>query len=803
VGVQARARAVVEGLVGDDPDLAAARARLAYLDAVIETRSDLAEATRRGWQVLGPNLGRPEVTHAAIRRATIACEILVAAPDSVEGAAERVLEHVSELLRLLSDGLRDDSLVGPVARLVEVRNALAFRLDLEAEDIESYGVLTPRELVRATLRQLRRLGEKGPPAVQQAFAMFSESLGQMESALWGWPSNRMPLVTSSGTTGRAYRDLLWNYIVSKARGANDAAHVIACLQYACDLRLVLRHNTMRLASIPGAPRELLAHSFWDPLHHRDALWAALSDVVEVFKPEGGIPKPPALDPFTRSAHALRNETGSEVDATSWVVGERCEWRTNDEKEARTAAYQAVRMAANRTHVAEATWDRVREAERMAAKQRGTEEKRLFSELLDPGIVLDQNETLLRQLPAGGGILALSLDDHRGLVGACLWRDERGPGQRLVHIEDPSLTEIVLDLVRPRESDHTPTGGRCPERRDAWVRLDRWLAPHLHHLWGDGLTTKLHWRVLIPGALRSLPILGLHAGQTRIASCVESLVHIPSLGFSKAPSSSAKAVRTACLLARNRDDGDTSFGEAAVETLRRAFPPDVIVDPRELRGRAIVEADTLEAVAAELASLRLYGVGASMSLNATTAGLRLEERRELGGHNLAALRLGRCDSVELWACVAGGSDVPTLLRNDGDRLPGLAADFLASGARGVLDLAWPIPDLVKAVVCEQFGFARSTTKWGPTALRYAVFAVSGLLGEWADRARGASSVLEALTWLDSARRLVAANIHHVDPSCIVPFAVRGEAPGLAGLTVPMLLEEVTHPSHLGAFRWWGL
>jgi CHAT domain-containing protein len=592
-------------------------------------------------------------------------------------------------------------------------------------------------------------------------------------------------------------------IASKARDSNDAAHVIACLQYACDLRLVLRHNTMRLASVSADLREVLEPGLREPLHDRDALWTALSDAVEIVEPGGGIPRPPVLDPFTRPARALQDETRSGIDATSWVLGKLCGSRANDEAEARTAAYQAVRMATNRTHVVEATWDQLREGERTLTEQRGRKEEQRFSGMLDPGIVLEHNEKLLRQIPVGQGILALSLADHRGLVGACLWRDERGPGQRLVHIEDPALTELMLDLVRPRESDHTPTGGRCAERRDAWVRLDRWLAPHLHHLWGEGLTTKLHWQVLAPGSLRSLPILGLHASKRRIAACIESLVHIPSLGFSKAPPASPRAVRAACLLASNRDEGDTSFGEAAVETLRRAFRPDVIVDPPELRGRTIVEVDTLEATAGELATLRLYGVGTPESLNTTTAGLRLEGGRALGGHNLARLRLGRCDSVELWACVAGGSDVPTLLRNDGDRLPGLAADFLAAGARGVLDLAWPIPDLVKAVVCEQFGLARSKTKWGPTALRYAVFAVAGLLGEWADRARGASSVPEALALLDSARRWVVANIHHVDPSCIVPFADRGEAPGVAGLTVPMLVEEVTHPSHLAAFRWWGL
>lgn len=801
IGACARARALIDDLAGEAPDLATARARLAYLDGILDPRSDLADTLRRGRQLLGPDLGPPDITHAAIRRATVACEWLIADPDPIAGGAKQVLDHVDELHRRLPDRPSDPGQVSPVARLIEARNALASRRDPQAESLGHRDALTPRELVRATLRHLGRLLEKGPPAAQATFQRLSNSLGQMESAVWGWPSDRRPLVSSSGTTGRAYRDLLGHYLAWKARATNDAAHVIACLQYACDLRLVLRHNTMRLAAASADLREALSGAFGTPLQHRDALWTALCDAVEIVDLEGGIPRRPALDPFTRPAHALQHETRSASDTTSWILGKLCGRREEGEGEARTAAYQAVRMAANRTHALEAFWDRTREAKREAAERRGVEIRRLVSELLDPGIVLEDNEAFLRELPAGQGILALSLDAHRGLVGACLWRDERGPGQRLVHIDDPALPTLVHDLIRPREVDHTPVSGRCPERRDAWTRLDRWLAPHLHHLWGDGLTTKLHWRVLAPGALRPLPVLGLYAGKQRIAAQVESLVHIPALGFSKALPPPG-AARTACLLARNRDEGDTRFGEAAIETLRRAFPPDIIVDPRELRGQTIVEADTLEA-AEELGSLRMYGVGAHESLNATTASLRLEQRRALGGHNLAALRLGRCESVELWACVAGGSDVLRLLRNDGDRLPGLAADFLSAGARGVLDLAWPVPDLVQAVVCEQFGFARSTTVWGPTALRYAVFAVAGLLREWADRARGASSVPEALAMLDSARRWVAANIHRVDPSCIIPFAGDDEAPSLAGLTVQTFLEEMTHPSHLAAFRWWGL
>ncbi|HWO25856.1 MAG TPA: CHAT domain-containing protein [Kofleriaceae bacterium] len=800
VGARARARALLEGQGGDDPDLAAARARLAYLDAVA-ARPDLDEAARRAWQLLGSELGPPSPTHAAIRRATAACEWFVAATRAVAGAAARIVEHADELLRLLQESSPDGDLVGPAARLLEARNTVGRQLDPQREVSDHLDALTPRELARATYRQVRILAKMGPSATQPVLALLSEALGQLEGAIWGWPSDRMPLVASSGTTGRAYRDLLGRYVAGKAQQTPEAAHVIACLQYACDLRLAFRHNVMRLASAQPPLSELLYRMLWWPLRDRDALWTALADMVDLVRPEAGVPKPPVLDPFTRPARALQHETSAILDATGWVLGKLCESRAEDDAEARTAAYQAVRMAGNRTRAVQEIWDKILTAEQTFAKQQGSEAGQ-FGELLDPEIILEQNKALLRGIPDNQGILALSLDERYGLVGACLWRDRRGPGQRLRHIEDPALTKLVLDLVSPREQDNEPTQGRCAERQEAWTRLRQWLAPHLQALWGDALTTKLHWKVLAPGALRSLPLLGLYAGKKHIAAHVESLVHIPSLGFSKLPPPPSRAVRAACLLARAREDGDTSFGEAAIETLRRASPCEVL-DPQTLRGRDIVEAEALEAVAEELASLRLYGVGAPESLNATTAGLQLEGRRTLGSHNLANLRLGRCDSVEIWACVAGGSEVLPLLRNDTDRLPGLVADLLGAGARGVLDLAWPIPDLVKAVVCEQLGFTRLGAEWGPAALRYATFATAGLLGDWADRARSMASVPEALALLDAARRWAAAEIHRADASCIVPFADRAEAPSLAGLTVPMLLEEMTHPSHLAAFRWWGL
>jgi hypothetical protein len=800
-GAWARARVLIEGLAGDDADLETARARLAYVEACRGRGVDLAEAARRSWRLLGGELGPAEGTPAAIRRAIAACEWFVATPDAVAGSAARVLAHAGELLRGVEREPPGRELLAPAARLLEARDALASRLDPQRVEAALLRGLTPREQARATRRWLRELDERGAPAEAELLELLSQALGQMEGALWGWPSDRMPLVSSSGTAGRAYRELLGGYLAGKARMTNTAAHAIACLQYACDLRLALRHNAMRLAAAKPELGEPLVEALRVPLHHRELLWTALADAIEIVAPGTEPPAPPARDPFTQPARVLRADTASGFDATSWTLGVLCDWRAPDEEEARTAAYQVVRMAAHRTRTLEDTWGRFGEAVAALAEQEGPEAARRFLAYLDPGIILEDNERFLREIPAGRAVLALSLDPKRGLIGACLWRDERGPGQRLVHVEDPALTGLMLQLMLPREGDHTPIQGRCAERREAWTRLERWLAPHLGALCGDALTTKLHWWVLAPGALRSLPLLGLRAGEHRFADRVESLAHLPSLGCGTFPPPPPEAVRAACLLARNRDEGDTSFGEAAIATLRRLAPPEVVVEPREPRGQAVVEAEILEAVADGLTSLRLYGVGMPQSLNNTTAALRLEGRRALGGINLAGLRLGRCESVELWGCVALGGDVPILMRDDGDRLPGLVADFLAAGAHGVLDVAWPVPDLVQAVVCEQLGFVRATTGAGPIALRRAVVAAAALLETWARHARDSATVPEALALLD-AGRATAAEHHGVDPACLVPFADRGAAPGLAGLTVAGLLEEATHPSHLAAFRWWG-
>lgn len=805
-GALMRARALLDelGATSPEPLVVGLRARLSYLEGLARSPADLGGAARGAWAMVAPHLQETawQAGLEGVRFAITACELLVGSPEAGGGAGAAALAHADSLLGALPARLPGREWLGLVVRLVEARNALAASAG-RPSGVEHSKALTPRELVRAVLRHEARLGGEGASGVGPMFRILSEAFDQLESAAWGPPSDPLPLMTASGTLGRAYRELLGHYARLKALASSDPAHVVACLQYACDLRLALRHNLARLAAWVGENGAVILNEIWLPLGDRDALWRALTDSLDVTTVRSRDGAARALDAFAHAPAALLDATPEQADPTQWVLGTLCERRAIDEPVARTAAYQAVRMATRRASALQASWHRIREIEIAQQSDSDVEGAPPLVELVDPGRRLTEQHAALQHLAEGHGLIALLLDEGRGLVGASIWHDARGYAQRFIRVADASVTNLLLDVLRPREVDETRQRGRCPERREAWVRLNRWLAPHLQRLCGDALTSSLHWTVLAPGPLRALPMLGLDVGDGRLAAKVETLVHAAALNSARVPVAPVETPRTACLLARNQVDGDTTFGEAAIATLRRAFPPSDILDPHELRGRTIVEVDALQPIAPSLTGLRLYGVGAPETINPTTTALRLEGQRALLGQNLARLHLGRCEDVELWACVTGGAAVATILRNDGDQLPGLVVEFLAAGARGVLDLAWPIPDLVKALVCEQFGFARARTGSGPTAFRYAVFACRGLLDEWANHVRSASSIREALAELDDARRFVVAKIHHGDPRCVVGMARGYDAPGLAGLTVPALLEEVTHPSHLAAFRWWGV
>ena len=229
----------------------------------------------------------------------------------------------------------------------------------------------------------------------------------------------------------------------------------------------------------------------------------------------------------------------------------------------------------------------------------------------------------------------------------------------------------------------------------------------------------------------------------------------------------------------------------------------MLDPREYKGKRVVELDTIKEHAQQIQSLRFYGQGSVMALNPTMAHIQLANERGFGTINVVDL-LPTCDAVELWACTSGPSvsEVEYVLRNHCDRLPGLVPHFLTCGARGVLDLAWPVHDLVKALVCERYGLVRRiSASSGQRALVEALRWTRRLLSDWQAAKAELISISAALCWLDEARRAAVVALGG-DPQIVEPYRGAAQSPALGASSVQELLTEVSQPCHLAAFRYWG-
>jgi hypothetical protein len=259
--------------------------------------------------------------------------------------------------------------------------------------------------------------------------------------------------------------------------------------------------------------------------------------------------------------------------------------------------------------------------------------------------------------------------------------------------------------------------------------------------------------------------------------------------------------TACVLGVD-EAPETPFGSAAVATIRAAYPPDLIAEPARPRGTLLDEVDAIEGAATRIRSLRIYGGRTYATLNPTTEGVRLRGSRTFSTTNLAATLLPRCETVELWASTGSLGEARGIMDGDRDVMPRLVRAFLLGGAAGVLDLAWPVPDLVVALVYEQYAHLRVVRAAdgdpGAVTLRMALQVVADRLAQWERACVSAPSVRAALEVLDHARREDLRETGRA-PSLAIPFASCHHAP--KGPAAPFL-EYTCRPVHLAAFRWWG-
>jgi hypothetical protein len=410
--------------------------------------------------------------------------------------------------------------------------------------------------------------------------------------------------------------------------------------------------------------------------------------------------------------------------------------------------------------------------------------------------------MIRQMPPGTVVLGLAIGPQEQLVAASVWRSSERLEQR-THLSEAGVgfqaKHLLAQLHLPTDADRTPKRGASANRTETWLTLRNLLGPALDAVLSAALAAGARRvAVLAPGALRPLPILGLHVGGKPLFEQASGVLHLPSLA---AESLHDQGDGEACVLGRQRVEGDTSFGECAVETLRRWFEP-AILQPPPPGSSWIVEAEQLEPIARSLHSLRFYGVGSTVTVRPALSCMDLDGNRRWVENNTRDLFLPCCAGVELWAATSGLGPVEGILHDDEDRIPGLARAFLLSGATGALDLAWPVHDLVKALVCERFTTLRRCRGVAAAdALTAAVAWSAELLSRWRGVAISAPSIRDALGWLDNARRAAAsdAGLH---PGAVVPFAACQNAPSIAGKSASEIADEVNSPIHYAAFRLWG-
>ncbi len=799
----ARADRLLESAPPDDVNAAAARARWQCLRRMAEGTSvtSFARAHEEAVERLAPAVRRlTQGTVEELRATTIALELLHYCDEEVRPRYAALVETAWRLVRVRQVDAPDHA----------AWNRLTAALLMHASGPETPpgtpSYLTPRELRLCLPHVYQRIQPMAGAAPHTEF--IGHALSELESYLWGNPSDDGALLMwTTGTLGPAYRAILKSYLDAHTlHHPEDAAHKAACLLLAADLRVPLLHRLARFAALhPDVPSHPFA-SLGDVLRTRRLVLTALADsalLPRLVPSTDGRVEPHPLDPYALSTAALRAQTHDVTGHTAWSLGEACDAVETPGPAARTAAFAAFRASALLEADARERWSELLSAEQEARKQVATDLDHLPSRMLLPVRKLSESEAWLSRLPPGMGVLGVALSSLGELRLMACWNDGSGPRQRVLSVEQRDLVPALMTLVTPNATDMGPSRGSAGPRREAWARVEAALTPTLESLLETVGSEHLSWRVFAPGALRVLPWLGLRVRGKPLAAFLAA-VHAPTLDFTAISIDEREEARdlTACLLAREHQEGTTRFGEAAVGSLRRLQSPALIVDARRLDGSTVEEVETLLPHVQHLRTLRLYGVGGAGSFNDTTAMMWLEGHRPLRVWNTLELRLPRCEVVELWASTAGVADRSRVLLDDSDHIPGLVESFLSNGAAAVIDLAWPVHDVVKALVCEQYGLARQKYGHGATVFAKALAHSAELLKGLRRQASPWSSAKQVLERLDGLRRMTAERDFDADPGQLLPFADGAESPALHGLSGSELVDELCQPVHLAAFRWWG-
>lgn len=794
------------------PDPVLVTRGLRLLDGV---SGPMAELLRAWAACLGAARQGPVPLHAAASRALPALGRAVEALEAVDARcgltlAAQVLLCLDKPPAPLSRrvlALASEALEGPVlwqdapdtGDLAAAAEALASALG-DAEEAQEFhlSMYPGRSLARRFLLDVRRAasaaGTDGAAALAGMDALNC-ALENLEGRVWGNPDDdRLPFWSSTGTPGRAWEVVMGQSLLMMAQGPGapqKTAHLIANLQNGCDLRLGMLNTWARLWGRAAPPE---GRPIFERLHllvwAREQLLLRLMGAATVSdSSEGEGPTTPhRLDPFTLSTEGLTDWRSYE-DLPAWCLHDALESWWSLEHRARTAAGKAARQLAWLDRMIRDQWSGMaRVLEQVPEEWRETSRS-----LLDPAITLAETERALQDVAEGEIIISLSSAPDQSLVVMSLWRQQDGPrGQ--VAISEPGAAMLIRRALAFLDVPEHVTG---TSHAELWSQIERTLGPLLEQTLRLALPRAQVLSVLAPGPLRGMPWLGLRVGGRPLYEQVVVRL-LPDTSWGRIPPEGrlGPALRTACALPP--DAPETAFGLAALSTLRARFPSGVALEAPAPCGKEFPEVVRLREIADRVQVLRLYGEGGAAHVSAA-AGLELRWERNLGGQLLRHLWLPQAEVVELWAATGGIGAGKHLLSGSGDVFPGLVWPLLATGAGGLVDLAWDVPDVVRALVAERFGVLLRTGAYGgAAALREAVAWTAEVLELWR-KAGPSADARAALRWLDGLRLHVAHKEGYDGP-------VRGfsevRADALPVGPVEVWLIELTRPWHLASFRWWG-
>ncbi len=757
---------------------------------------------------------RVEPDYAMQRALCIACGILLRDPKSHQKALAQLAKQTSKALPKTSEPVDWAS----TQRLSAWQRLVLAELEPERQAwLPNHWDISPRERLRIAQVEMLELKQHGPIAGDRMKDVISWHLSAMEQAVWGAPSSRLrPLLLSTGNPGEGYRSLLGAFLHSPKDG--PAVHHIACMQQACDMRTPLLHRLVHAAPLAASAIGVDLLTLWQLILYRERLTQAWADTVS--RPSGSIAatrevdsesvehaKP--ADPFTQDGATLEKASAGAKDLSAWVLHSLANSpRIPVRMQGQTIALQTAAQIAALSETIDKRWLDVLRHSDERTKNAPPEVRRQadIAALLDPGVEIKGCERWIRELPEGTAVLGLMFSSPMSVVGSFTWRTRSDHGEQSSAMEPTLEIRGLLAALFYELSDAQNRRGVAGQRAETWARVADVLAPFLHQLMGAALKKKepLHLYVLAPGSLRVLPIAGLRAGDQPLLTAFRSVTYLPALKFADPLLPVPPAKKTACLFAASAtEEGMLEFGRATIKTLRAAFPVHAIEPrgPDDLSVPDIVENDAIREIASDLACLRIYGQGSAISGTASEAQLLLSHERVLTSRNIME-PLPVCEVVELWAATAGIESLSYATFEREDRLPGLVPSFLQCGASGVIDLAWPVFDLVKALVCERYGLARWRLSLPPAeALSQSVVWAQRLIEDWAQSRAEHIGMRSALLWIDQARRAGVIALGG-NPAWVEPYAALSEHPLLREFSVDELLTESRHPSHFAAFRYWG-